>query len=135
MRIAASHTIEEINGNGAWTSDPGVPTCWNHPQPMTAFDTQCQRLVCSDCLMFGVHKGHDAVRLGEAAEDSRQRLPGLISDAEAQLGRVRVCEQAQQQAKASLSASCDQTEAAIRAMFEKVPAHSLSLSTHSFTTH
>ena len=120
MRANCNHTVEEINGDGAWTSPAVVPSCWNHQQPVSAFDTQCQRLVCADCLMFGAHKGHDAVRLSESGPETRGKLPGLISGAEAQLERVGVCVKAQQEAKLSLRASYERTEADIRFAFEKV---------------
>lgn len=121
MKGFSSHVLEEIDESstsGGVTSQSNA--CWDHDQLMVGYDTLCQRAVCTDCCVFGKHKGHNTVKLEEFAEHSRGHLTNSIAAGEALVRRLASFRQQHSALDLSLRESFENTNALIKASFSKV---------------
>lgn len=57
-----------------------VPLCEEHGDQLSSYCQEDDTLVCSSCLLYGKHKGHDSKLLKEAAADYRQMLVKLTPE-------------------------------------------------------
>ena len=119
MRGFASHTVVEEIGESSALGDVSESHCWHHHQPMVAYDTLCDRAVCVAC-MCGTHLSHTVITLEEAAELSRQALPGDIAAAEDLMRRLTACVEGHSDVKVALGESLDATKELIRATINAV---------------
>ena len=51
--------------------------CKEHGDHISSYCVQDDTLVCSSCLLYGVHKGHHCLLVGRAAEVKRENLKKL----------------------------------------------------------
>lgn len=65
------------------------PVCKVHKDHISSYCTEDDTLVCSSCLLYGVHKGHQCLLATEAAELERAKLRRLNPEVDKQRERMQ----------------------------------------------
>lgn len=73
----ANVTVQENPSSKVHSS---VPLCEEHGDQLSSYCQEDDALVCSSCLLYGKHKGHDSKLLKDAAADCRQILVKLTPE-------------------------------------------------------
>eukprot|EP00300_Choanocystis_sp_HF-7_P020298 c20559_g1_i2.p1 GENE.c20559_g1_i2~~c20559_g1_i2.p1 ORF type:complete len:802 (+),score=165.47 c20559_g1_i2:36-2441(+) len=96
--------------------------CEDHRGILTLFDSECKRLVCKDCVLFGAHKGHAYRAVVEVADElvRESKQSGWVKTGEAHLTALQQAERTVEQIKTQLEENCDITEASIHSLFDQL---------------
>lgn len=58
---------------------PAHARCEDHNEEYHIFDTECEKLVCIDCITTGVHHGHKCKKLSEVSESMRKGMNTIMA--------------------------------------------------------
>lgn len=119
-------TLEAFNAH----PQPSV-TCLEHNQAFAFYDTQCQNVVCRDCVALE-HSGHKCISLPAAGVGCREKLQELAQKATALSNKMHDVEASVARVRQDLTLCHQQEDAKIAAAFNQIRA---ALSTREALLH
>ena len=79
----------DLSGGETNSTAEEHPVCEVHKDHISSYCIEDDTLVCSSCLLYGVHKGHKCLLVTEAAELERAKLRRLNPEVDRQRERMQ----------------------------------------------